>query len=68
MGSGVVATYNTRLSAFSHKVTIVNESFQNVQPDDTEKDADCSPYYEALDRDSHDAYWGRLIFFGGTHG
>ncbi|KAK9735858.1 hypothetical protein RND81_04G233100 [Saponaria officinalis] len=68
MGSGVVATYSTRLSAFFQQVTIVNESFQKVQPDDTEKDADCSPYYEALDRDSHDAYWGRLIFFGGTHG
>ncbi|KAK9735860.1 hypothetical protein RND81_04G233300 [Saponaria officinalis] len=66
MGSGIVADYNTNLSAFFQQVTIVNESFQNVQPDDTEKDADCSPYYLSRDRDSHDAYWGRLIFFGGT--
>ncbi|KAK9735869.1 hypothetical protein RND81_04G233900 [Saponaria officinalis] len=67
MGSGRVATYSTSQSAFFQRVSIINEDFQYVQPDNTEKDSDCDAYYRSLDRDSHDPYWGRLIFFGGPN-
>ncbi|KAK9735859.1 hypothetical protein RND81_04G233200 [Saponaria officinalis] len=69
MGSGLVGDYNTKHSAYFQQVTIVNESFQSGHPVDTEKNADCFPYYITRDRGSHDdddPNWGRVIFFGGT--
>ncbi|KAH9616744.1 hypothetical protein KSS87_019448 [Heliosperma pusillum] len=44
MGSGRMADYNTKISAFFQKVTIVNEGLQIVDPSDTEKYEDCIPF------------------------
>ncbi|KAL9231915.1 hypothetical protein vseg_007076 [Gypsophila vaccaria] len=64
MGYGSSPDYNTAKSAFFQHVTVVDESFRNVNPDNTEKSWDCAGY-TSLDWGYQGDYWGRLIFYGG---
>ncbi|XP_074294745.1 protein neprosin-like [Silene latifolia] len=67
MGSGKKAHYSTKLSAFFEKVTVVSENSQTLDPSDTEKYEDCIPFYNTLDDGNQGSYWGRLMYYGGTH-
>ncbi|KAL9242262.1 hypothetical protein vseg_016281 [Gypsophila vaccaria] len=64
MGNGSKATYDQTLSAYFQLITVVDENFQSVNPDDTEEYCDCPKLYTVIDNEGHDQ--GRLIFYGGT--
>ncbi|KAK9692348.1 hypothetical protein RND81_09G258000 [Saponaria officinalis] len=67
MGSGLKAEYHQEESAFFQQITVVDESFNNVQPDGTEKYYDCPDLYTVLDWGDAGDDHGRLISYGGFY-
>ncbi|XP_074293855.1 protein neprosin-like [Silene latifolia] len=66
MGNGSKAVYNTQDSSCFRRSTVVDASFQHVNPPDTEKFADCEALYSVLDGGyQNNPDLGRLIFYGG---
>ncbi|XP_048499744.1 uncharacterized protein LOC104890005 isoform X1 [Beta vulgaris subsp. vulgaris] len=65
MGNGAKAVYDYKRSAFILHATVVDESFKNVNPQDTEKFTNCNEPYTVLDAGYQGDYAGRAIFFGG---
>ncbi|KAL9248370.1 hypothetical protein vseg_021699 [Gypsophila vaccaria] len=65
MGNGSKAVYDQTKSAFFQRVTVVDENFNKVIPDGTEKYYDCEDLYTTLDMGDQGGDKGRIIFFGG---
>ncbi|XP_074293868.1 protein neprosin-like [Silene latifolia] len=65
MGNGRQAIEDTRYSSCINQVTVVDESFNNVNPPDTERFEDCNLLYTVLDYYKSDPNLGRIIFYGG---
>ncbi|KAL9248371.1 hypothetical protein vseg_021700 [Gypsophila vaccaria] len=65
MGNGFKAAYDQKYSAFFEQITVVDESFNNVIPDGTEKYYDCQNLYTTLDMGNQGGGHGRVIFYGG---
>ncbi|XP_048498362.1 uncharacterized protein LOC125496804 [Beta vulgaris subsp. vulgaris] len=66
MGNGMKASYDTSNSACIVHATVVDESFKNVNPQETLKVWDCESLYTVLDDGYQSEYLGRLIFYGGS--
>ncbi|KAK9724553.1 hypothetical protein RND81_05G081800 [Saponaria officinalis] len=77
MGSGYKSA--NILAAIFSQIRTVNEGSQKIQPNDLEvtrkkkkkndfeEFEDCSSFYTVKDYGYRNDYWGRLIYYGGTH-
>ncbi|KAL9233664.1 hypothetical protein vseg_008629 [Gypsophila vaccaria] len=65
MGNGLKSKYDTRLSAAYLQATVIDQSFNNIDPPNTKKVEDCSELYTVKDASNQGGDFGRIILFGG---
>ncbi|KAL9233665.1 hypothetical protein vseg_008630 [Gypsophila vaccaria] len=65
MGNGLQSVYDTALSAAFLQATVVDQSFNNIDPPNTQKFQDCSKLYTVKDAGNQGGDFGRIILFGG---